>query len=79
MLPHERFGGLDGLPVALDGSRFADPCHAFVPYRDVQDIRMVRRLARDNERLGELQADGACLDLHDVNLSGRHGAEIETT
>ena len=56
--------GLRRLAVALDRRRLAESGHALVGQRDVDDVRVVGRLARDDERLRELQAHDPSLDLH---------------
>ena len=63
--------GLRRLVVALDRRPLAVPGHALVRERDVHDVRVVGGLARDDERLCELQSDDPGFDLHDSNLLGR--------
>ena len=50
--------------VAVDRRRLAVPGDAVVRDRDLDDVGVVGRLARDDERLGELQADDPGLDVH---------------
>ncbi len=71
VLVHERLRRLAGLAISLDRSAFAVACHAVVPQRDLQDVRVVGGLARDDEGLGELQPDDAGLDLHARSLRRR--------
>src|SRR6266516_215724 len=47
--------GLRALAVALDWSRLAEPRDLAVPYLHEYNIGRVARLARDDERLGELE------------------------
>ena len=74
---HEPLRRLGRLVVAVDRRRLAVARDAVVRQRDVDDVRVVRRLARDDERLRQLQPDDPCLDLHLASLAGRR--EIETT
>ncbi len=55
MLVDERERRLGRLAVALDRRCLAVAGHAVVGHRDVDDVRVVGRLARDDERLGEVQ------------------------
>ena len=66
------------LPVAVDRRRLAVSGDAVVGERDVHDVRVVGGLARDDERLGELQANDPGLDVHAAEPT-RRGVEIDTT
>ena len=79
MLVDEPLGRPRGLVVALDRRALAVSRHALVGQSDVDDVREVRRLPRDDEGLSELQPDDPSLDVHAVSLVGGYGAEIETT
>ena len=67
----EAHGRFRRLVVALDRRSLAVTRHALVRQGDLDDVGVVRRLARDDERLGELQADDPGGDLHAGNLLGR--------
>ena len=53
--------------------------HSLVAERDVDDIGEVGRVARDDERLCKREANDLGGNLHGLNLTARHGIEIETT
>ncbi len=52
------------LVVALDRSALAEAARPFVAQLDDDDVRGVGRVARDRERLGELERDDPGRDLH---------------
>ena len=60
---------------ARSGAASPQPVAPVVLERDLDDLGLVVRLSRDPERLGELQADDAGLDLHARSLRTR----LETT
>ena len=64
----ERERRLDAFGVALDRCGLTEAGDAVVGDRDVQDIGVVRRLARDRERLRKPQPHDLRLDLHGGNL-----------
>ena len=71
MVVDEAHGRFRRLVVALDRRSLAVTRHALVRQGDLDDVGVVRSLARDDERLGELQADDPGGDLHPENLLGR--------
>ena len=64
VLGDEREGGLRGLGVALDRSCLAAPDLTVVIDRHMDDVRPVRRLATDDERLRQLETDDLGAHLH---------------
>ena len=76
VLFHERERRLGGLVVALDRRTLAAAGHALVAQRHLHDVRVVGRLARDDERLGQLQPDDARLDLHAGRLRRRDRDDV---
>ncbi len=64
VLLHERERGRRGLGVALDRSCLAPTLVPVVADRHVDDVRPVLRLAADDERLGQLEADDLRAYLH---------------
>ena len=71
VLLHERVRRLRGLPVALDRRPLAPSDLAAVANLDVDDVGPVGRLARDDERLGETEADDGRFDQHAERLLRR--------
>ena len=69
VLVDELHGRRRRLAVAVDRRRLAVAGHALVRQRDMDDVRIVGCLARDDERLRELQTDDPCLDLHALEAS----------
>jgi hypothetical protein len=61
---------LGRLVVALDRRRLAMSLDALVSDRHMDDVRIVGRLAGDDERLRELQPDDPCVNLHQPSLLG---------
>ena len=53
--------------------------HSLVAERDVDDISEVGRFTRDDERVCKLEANDFGGNLHGLNLTARHGIEIDTT
>jgi hypothetical protein len=78
VLVHELDRRLRRLPVALDRCRLAVSCDALVGQGDVDDVRVIGRLARDDEHLGELESHDAGLDLHPPKLprGARDGDDV---
>ena len=74
VLVDESLGRRDGLVVALDRRRLSVARHAFVPHGHVDDVRVVRGLACDDEGLRQLQADDPSVDLHARSLDARRRA-----
>ena len=64
------------LAVPLDRRRLSEAGHALVRQGDVDDVREVGRLPRDDERLRELQTDDSGLDLHGPSLVGRDRHDV---
>ena len=62
--------GLAGLVVALDRRTLAEAGDAVVAELDLDDVVLVARLARDHERLGELQGGDPGGQLHRRNPIG---------
>ncbi len=60
----ERERGFRGLPVPLDRRRLSPALDVAVAERDVHDVGPVLRLAADDERLREVQADDLGADFH---------------
>ena len=73
----ETHGRFRRLVVALDRRSLAVTRHALVRQGDLDDVGVVRSLARDDERLGELQADDPGGDLHPGTYWD--GVAMETT
>jgi hypothetical protein len=63
---HESQRRLGRLVVTLDGGRLAVAGDAVVRHGHVHDVRVVGRLARDDERLRELQPDDSRFELHEA-------------
>jgi hypothetical protein len=59
---------LRGLAVALDRGCLPVAGRALVAHCDVDDVGVIGCVPRDDEGLGELQADDPGLDLHGVSL-----------
>ena len=66
------------LPVALDRRRLAPSLDPVVRDRDVDDVRPVLRLAADDERLGEVQADDLGAHLHRPDERSRYSGSEAT-
>ena len=64
VLLDERERRLGRLVVALDRGGLAPADVAAVAQLDLDDVLPVARLARDHERLGQVQPDDGGLDLH---------------
>ena len=60
----ERERGFRGLSVPLDRSRLSPALDVVVAKGDVDDVGPVLRLAADDERLREVQADDLGADFH---------------
>ena len=60
-----------GLVVPLDRRPLAEAGERSVPQLDLNDVVLVARLARDHERLGELQGDDPGGQLHAATLTLR--------
>ena len=66
------------LPVALDRRRLAPSLDPVVRDGDVDDVRPVLRLAADDERLGEVQADDLGAHLHRPDERSRYSGREAT-
>ena len=62
---------LDGFVVALHRRRLSVPGHTVVRDRHMNDVGVVGRIARDHERLGEMETHDAGLDLHRASVHWR--------
>ncbi len=69
VLEHECLGGRRRLVVAVDRRSLPVAGGAVVRNGDVEHVSVIGRLARDDEGLGELQADDPGLDLHAGSLA----------
>ena len=76
MLLDERLRRLGALVVACDRGALAEAVVPLVAQRHLHDVGVVDRLARDGERLGELEPDDPCLDLHRRRLRRRDRDDV---
>ena len=67
MVVDEPLSRCSRLAVALDRRPLPVPGDALVSEGDVDDVRVVRRLARDDERLREREPHDPGLDVHPSN------------